>query len=142
MIVAVSQHAASTTGWDVAAALGTIAAAVATAAAVVVALVVGAKDRRAADGAVQAQMAAARRRAAQEHEIELLLAINDQVARYRAHPGAPQQAEAQAVLRGLKHALPEAPEYEPLVQALDSRRFNTSEAQTIAAGLIREVAQR
>lgn len=142
MLTLVTQHADPTSGWDIATALGTVAAAIATVAAIVAALVVATTDRRAADKAITEQMEAARNRQSREHEIELLLSINGQLARFRAYPGAPQQAEAQEVLRGLKHALPRTPTYAPLVESLDFRVFNTTEAQRIAADLIREVSER
>ena len=98
---------AETSGWDVAAAIGTIGGATATLLAVAGALWIGKRDRDAADQAVRAQIeaqAASRRR---EHEVDLLLDLNRSIAKWVANQGMPQQREAVAVLYGLLHSLPE-----------------------------------
>lgn len=113
------------TRWEIATAVGTILVPFAAAAAVIVALVVGARDRRAADHALQEQPNAARDRRASEHaelrkrqmqvhDIQLLVQLNQAIAGYEAHKGAPYGNEWATIARGLLQALPSTNSYRQL----------------------------
>lgn len=100
--------ASGPSGWEVAAAVGTIGGAAATLLAVVAALVVGARDRRAADRALQQQLDAQRDARAREHHLDLLLELQSLLAITIVYRGGPQSREAELKMVGLLLALPDA----------------------------------
>ena len=159
MVIFVTAHAASTSGWEIATAVGTIAAAVATFGAIVAAFVVGAKDRRAADDAQKTQIQAAedrliaehresRQQRRQEHEIELLLSFNAHLANFAAyeHADPDQSRQANHALRGLGMALPTDQRFDGLHDLLGKDYLHNHVVRTAVqdhlAELIRTIADR
>ena len=100
-----SVSAFEVTVWDQITAIGAFVGAFATTAAVIVALVLGAKDRRAAQESVEQQLAAQGAARSREHELDLLLQLQAQVARYLAYRNMPQQGEADEMIRGILLAI-------------------------------------
>jgi hypothetical protein len=92
-------------GWTIFAAWGAFIGALATPSAVVAALVSARNDRRAARKALEDQWAHDRDRQAREHELDLLIRLQEQVALARSQQTAPQGAAASEVAGGLVLAL-------------------------------------
>lgn len=105
-------------GWDKAAAIGTITAAVATALAVIAALIIATQDRRAANDnakkqrkAAQAnlvhQIDASRQQATREHQVDLLLRLAEQLAAMQS-PEYRDQDKLKGMIRALMYAIPDS----------------------------------
>jgi hypothetical protein len=116
--------------WTIATAVGTIGAAIATAVAVIVAIATGIKDRRAAEtnaekdrqatrANLEAQLEANRRETALEHEVGVLLRLQEQVGEYHycldTHDNEHRANTYLSWIRGLVYALPD-PDELPAVQ--------------------------
>jgi hypothetical protein len=105
-------------GWDIATAIGTIAAALATAGAIVAALLIARSDRREAARANREQIAAAREAQdrqleaardarVREHEVDLLLRLIDLIAKHRMRsPGSAEREEIELKAFGILLSLP------------------------------------
>jgi hypothetical protein len=95
--------------WAILTAISTAAAALATMAAIVTALVIATRDQRAAHANLLTQLDSGRRQAALDHEVGLLLQLQEQIAKLQGAAYVDAQA-VRARIRGLIYALPDASE--------------------------------